>query len=121
MITKEQYDQAIEQEKKAQEIMRAYYKQQDDAFEKRLVENPIFTDDELAYSATTLCPCGHGLAYPKACGIHYHWDCSAILKGIANRTIEHTSQLPFAYYDIKGESEYRGSSRGVFKPRVKDI
>ncbi len=120
MITKEQYDQAVEQEKEAKEIIQAYHKEQSEAFEKRLVENPIFTDDELTYSATTLCPCGHGLAYPKACGIHYHWDCSAILKGIADKNIEHTSQLPFVYYDIKGESEYRGTTRGVFKLKKDD-
>lgn len=121
MITKEQYNQARKQEKQAQEIMREYYKQEQDAFEKRLVENPIFTDDELTYSSTTLCPCGHGLAYPKNCGIHHYWDCSAILKGIADKDVQHTTQLPFAFYNIKSENEHRGTTRGVFKPRMENL
>ena len=117
MITKEQYDQAIENQEKAQETINAYHKQNREAFASRLQENPVFTDDELFYSATSLCPCGHGLAYPKDCGGSHYWDCSAILKGVANKEIEHTGQLPFAFYNIKGESERNGTTRGVFKPK----
>lgn len=82
-----------------------------------MAENPIFTDDELVYSANQLCPCGHGLAYPKDCGPSHYWDCSAILKGIADKSVQHTGQLPFAFYYIKVESERNGTTRGVFKPR----
>lgn len=117
MITKEQYDQAVKRLDEAQEIINTFNKELMEAFEKRMKENPLFTDDELIYSAEILCPCGHGLAYPKGCGIHHYWDCSAILKGIANQPAEHTAQLPFSVFDIKAESESRGTTRGVFKPR----
>jgi hypothetical protein len=84
-----------------------------------LEDNPIFTDDELRYSARDLCPCGHGLAYPKECGTSHYWDCSAILKGIADSKIAHTGRLPFIYYSIKSESAQNGTTRGVFIPKGK--
>lgn len=120
MITAEQYEQARQQRAAAEEIMNEYHKQQRDAFDERMKTNPIFTDDELVYSAMNLCPCGHGLAYPKDCGINHHWDCSAILKGIHDKTVEHTAQLPFMYYGIKSEgqpSAHGHTTRGVFKPK----
>ena len=118
MISKEQYEQAIAQKDQAQGIINQYHKNKHEAFNQRLIDNPIFTDDELFYSATSLCPCGHGLAYPKECGPMHYWDCSAILKGIANSAVEHTARWPFAYYDVKGESERNGTTRGVFSPKA---
>ena len=117
MITTEQYNKARDEKEAAQKTIDEYHKQRRDTFAKRMSENPIFTDDELHYSAETLCPCGHGLAYSKECGPDHYWDCSAILKGIADKGVEHTGKLPFAMYSIKGESEHRGTTRGVFKPR----
>lgn len=117
MVTKEEYDLAIKQEKEAKEVIHQYHKEKLERFDQRMKDNPIFTDDELHYSATNLCPCGHGLAYPKECGTHHYWDCSAILKGIADKSVKHTDQLPFAFYDVKGESERRGTTRGVFRPQ----
>lgn len=116
MVTKEQLDEAVAAKAAAQKIIDAYFAEKRQAFDRRLRDNPIFTDDELFYSATALCPCGHGLAYPKDCGPHYYWDCSAILKGIADSTVKHTDRLLFSFYDVKGENEYRGTTRGVFRP-----
>ena len=120
MISKEQYKKLIALNKRVEKKINEYHKQREEAFQKRLIENPIFTDDELFYSATALCPCGHGLAYPKDCGFQHYWDCSAILKGIADKNVEHTGQLPFSFYKVKGESEYNGTTRGVFRPKKKD-
>lgn len=117
MITEEQYQQAIQQEKEARELINNYHRQKEDALQQRLNNGTPFTDDELFYSARSLCPCGHGLAYPKGCGPFHYWDCSAILKGIDDPTVTHTAQLPFSLYDIKGESEHRGTTRGTFKPQ----
>jgi len=118
MISKEQYDKAITNQLRDEEIINQYHKEKNESFKNRLKENPIFTDDELIYSAYALCPCGHGLAYPKDCSTFHYWDCSAILKGIADKNIQHTDQLPFSFYDVKSESDYRGTTRGVFKPKV---
>ena len=117
MISKEQYQAAVAQHKASEETMNAYHRQEAEAFKQRVKDNPVFTDDELFYSATALCPCGHGLAYPKMCGGNWHWDCSAILKGIADPEAKHTGQLPFAFYGVKGESEHNGTTRGVFLPK----
>lgn len=117
MISEEDYQAAVKARAEAEQTINAYHAQAREAFARRLVENPVFTDDELHYSATSLCPCGHGLAYPKACGGDHYWDCSAILKGIADPKVEHTGRLPFMFYDVKGESEHRGTTRGVFRPK----
>ena len=112
MVSKELYDLAISQKENAQTIINEYHHEQQEAFNSRIKNNPIFTDDELIYSATARCPCGHGLAYPKDCGINHYWDCSAILKGIEDKEVKHTAQLPFSFYNIKGESERKGTTRG---------
>jgi hypothetical protein len=113
MISFEQYKEACEQREKSDEIMYQYLKEQQTSFDERMKSNPIFKDEELHYSATVRCPCGHGLAYPKDCGPKHYWDCSAILKGIADKNVKHTDQLPFIFYDIKGEHEYRGTTRPI--------
>ncbi|TET59598.1 MAG: hypothetical protein E3J47_08345 [Candidatus Stahlbacteria bacterium] len=117
MITKQELDNAVKQENEAQEIINQYYREQQEAFDRRMKENPIFTDEELFYSAITLCPCGHGLAYPRNCSVNHYWDCSAILKGEVDEAVEHVAQLPFSMTSIKGESEHNGTTRGVFKPK----
>lgn len=119
MISKEQYDNAIKAMEVNQDIINKYHKEKADLFKKRLEDNPIFTDDELLYSAWQLCPCGHGIAYPKDCGGHHYWNCSAILKGIADKDVLHTGQLPFSMYSVKSENSGRGSTRGVFNPQKK--
>lgn len=74
---------------------------------------PALKPDDLVYAATHRCPCGAGLAYangakhPSGRPITGYWDCSAILLGTADpasRTV-HTAQLPFAFYEIKGENQ----------------
>lgn len=117
MISQEDYDQAIKNKEAAQGVIDAYHIQKRELFAKRLQENPIFSDDELIYSEFQLCPCGHGLAYPKDCSPGHYWDCSAILKGTADKGVEHCGQLPFAYYSVRGESGER-TTRGVFKPKA---
>lgn len=120
MVTEEQYQQAVKDKQAAEDVMNVYYAQKDASFKKRIVDGDLFTDDELMYSATSLCPCGHGLAYPKDCGPAHYWDCSAILKGCAKGGDKHTDQLPFMYYEVHAESEHRGTTRGVFKPQKVD-
>jgi hypothetical protein len=117
MVTEEEYKNAVAQQQELQKIINQYHKEEAEAFHRRLKERPIFTDEELVYSASQLCPCGHGLAYPKGCGACHYWDCSAILKGTADKNAEHTGQLPFAFYELKSESDRNGTTRGVFKPR----
>ena len=117
MISEKQYIEAKIQLEKAQEVINSFHKEKGKAFEQRLKDNPIFTDEELIYSAYTLCPCGYGLAYPKDCGGNHYWDCSAILKGIADKEVTHTDQLPFVFYSIKGENERIGTTRNTFKPK----
>ena len=111
MITLSEYIMAQKQLKTAQDIIDQYNKEKREAFKKRLKENPIFTDDELVYAATNRCSCGHGLAYPKECGPDHHWDCSAILKGIADKNVLHCGQYPFMLYSIKAEDEHYGTTR----------
>ena len=111
MISKTEYETAIAQKKSCEELITQYHKEQQNLFDQRLKDNPIFTDEELRYSATARCLCGAGLAYPKACGMNHYWECSSILKGVADTTVPHTAQLPFMFYSIKGESEYNGSTR----------
>lgn len=64
---------------------------------------------DLVYAAHHRCPCGAGLAYdPKGESgkpIHGFWDCSATLLGIADKMVTHTAQLPFVFYEIKGENQ----------------
>lgn len=118
MITKEQYDAAIAQKEAAQVVINQYHLEYRDAFKARMEDNPIFTDDELVYAATTLCPCGYGMAYPKTCGPDHYWECAAILKGIAQPDPErHADRMPFMMYDMKSESQTRGTTRGVYRPR----
>lgn len=119
MITEEQYQEAVKQKEEAEKVIQQYHKENTMLVKERLENGPAFTDDELIYSAEHLCPCGHGLAYPRNCGAFHYWDCSAILKGIANEAVEHCAKFPFTTTKIKGESERNGTTRGVFKPQKK--
>lgn len=83
-------------------------------------EIKTYKDRELVYSATSRCPCGAGLAYPKNAGVgtpsEQAWDCADILTG---RAIPkggpgwktHTDRLPFAFYEVKSEDQ--PSARGA--------
>jgi len=107
MITEEQYNQALKNKDDAEEIIQQYHKEEQERFEERMKTNPIFTDDELRYAASERCNCGHGMAYPAKCGIHHYWDCSAILKGIADKNVKHSGRMPFTFYEVKLENENR--------------
>ncbi len=117
MISQDQYDTAVKAESEATEVVTQYHKEQLEAFSQRLKDNPVFTEDELRYSARNLCPCGYGLAYPTDCGPMHYWDCSAILRGMADTSVKHTDQLPFAFYSIKSESDRNGTTRDVYRPQ----
>jgi hypothetical protein len=75
--------------------------------------HPGFSDDELLYAAKNRCDCGAGLAYPRDCGMHWRWECSAILRGEAPAGTSHSGPFPFIFYDIKGEGVYNGTTRPV--------
>lgn len=121
MITEKQYKDALTAKESAQEIINRFHAEESDAFSARLASGIPFADSELVYSESTLCPCGHGLAYPTNCGSNHYWDCSAILKGIQDDKVKHTGKLQFAFYEVKSEGETYGSrqtTRGVFKPKA---
>jgi len=68
--------------------------------------------ERLVYAATARCPCGSGLAYDPLFEnkdsvfvgpLSGEWDCSAILLGVADKSVTHTDKLPFAFYEIKSE------------------
>jgi len=121
MITREQYDQAVAAHDAAEETMKAFHKQEAEAFEHRMATNPIFTEDELVFAAFNRCPCGYGLAYPKNCGMHHYWDCAGILLGKEDKTVTHTDQLPFSMYSVKSElqpSVQGQTTRGTVVPKA---
>ena len=69
-----------------------------------------YTDDELIYAATSRCPCGAGLAYPKNIGSRGSWDCSDILTGRAIPKDQPGSKMhggpwPFVFYEVKSEQQ----------------
>lgn len=76
----------------------------------------------LIYASAARCPCGAGLAYDPSDtgeGTPFKgpsaWECSAILLGTAipsgqPGSVTHTDKLPFAFYEIKSESQ--PSARG---------
>lgn len=120
-ITEEQYQAARKARDEAEKVIHQFHSQKLERFEERLKSGVPFTDEELRYSAYALCPCGHGIAYPKECGPGHYWDCSAILKGIEDKNVKHTGRLPFAFYEIKSEdqgSANGSTTRGVFRPQV---
>lgn len=119
MITEEQYKAAVVAKDVAESLINQFHAERMESFQQRLKTNPIFADDELVYSRETLCPCGHGLTYPKGCGPGHYWDCSAILKGVADPAVKHTGQLPFVFYDVKSE-QGTATTRGVFRPKAEE-
>lgn len=74
---------------------------------RKLAAGEMFTDSELLYAAYARCPCGAGLAYPKAAPMGHYWDCSDILTGRAagKESVQHTDRLPFAFWEVKGENQ----------------
>ena len=119
MVTEEEYKAACAAKEESQKVINDYHREAREKFEQRMKDNPIFTDDELFYSARSRCTCGHGLAYPKGCGGNHYWQCSAMLKGIADKEVDHSEQFPFIFYSIKGESEHYGTTRGTVVPQEK--
>lgn len=108
MITHLQYAEALAWKRAAESVINAYHKEKANRFDQRFKRfeagEEFFTDEDLVFAATARCPCGAGLAYPRDCFPGHHWDCSAILKGTAVRSVTHTGWLPFAFYEIKSEN-----------------
>jgi hypothetical protein len=119
MITSGQYRTAIEEKEKAEKVINLYHVERAQEFKERMKNNPVFTEDELIFSAADRCICGYGLAYPVGCGFHHYWDCAGILLGKVDTAVLHTDKLPFLYYDVKSESEHRGTTRGSVVPRTR--
>lgn len=102
--------------KAAREAQAAEFAKRWEAFAKG---EKVFLDEELRYSATSLCQCGHGLAYPKNVPFGAPegraWYCSAALKGIADAG-EHDGPFPFTFWQVKSEddgSAYGHTTRGA--------
>lgn len=69
---------------------------------------------ELHYAASMRCVCGHGMAYPNGIGMGGAWYCSAILKGVADCSVEHSPEHPFSFWSIKSEDQcYRVGGRST--------
>lgn len=120
LITEKEYEDALDAKTRAERTINKYQQQKNAEFRARYQKymdgEDFFNDDELTYSANFFCPCGNGAAYPKGCDTWHHWECSAILKGVADRSVTHMAKHPFAFYSIKTESEHNGTTRGRFKP-----
>ena len=70
----------------------------------------VYRDHQLVYAATSRCPCGAGLAYPRGIGIRGSWDCSDILTGRAipsgqTGAVMHTDRLPFTFWEVRSEQQ----------------
>lgn len=68
-----------------------------------------FKLDELRFAAYERCSCGAGFAYPVDIDIRLPnracWDCSAILRGLAEHGSSHSNSMPFAFYEVKSENQ----------------
>lgn len=96
-----------------QRLDAARYMREAKAVEDRLLK-PDFKENELTFAATSRCPCGAGLAYPKKSGAFGYWDCSEILMGHADPDQTHTAKLPFTFWEVKSElqpSAYGATTR----------
>lgn len=78
--------------------------------QEELLATPLA--DRMVWAAYDRCPCGAGLAYDPADkgGVHGAWDCSDILLGKATPkdepgSVQHTGRLPFAFYEIKSDTQ----------------
>lgn len=77
-----------------------------------LLEKPVA--ERIIYAAYDRCPCGAGMAYdPVATDpasvfkgpLAGYWDCSAIILGTEDKSVKHTAQLPFSFYELKSEQQ----------------
>ena len=101
-------------EERRLERYRAKAETTDQRIEKALRGNGDFQPLELHYAGTMRCVCGHGMAYPEGIGGMGAWYCSAILKGVADRNVEHSPSHPFAFWSIKSEDQcYRTGGRST--------
>lgn len=116
------FEQAKQLEKQASDLRSAAIESQ------RRRMKAMAVGERLVYAAHSRCPCGAGLAYdpcyeekdsPFVGSLSNAWDCSAILLGTADRAVQHTGRLPFAFYDVKEEgqpSAYGATTRPKAEP-----
>ncbi len=91
-----------------EELNEIYNKETDDTEERIVLAQQgkgNFTEEELRYAATARCSCGAGFAYPVNIGPMGSWECSNILLGKAIPHTEHSSPMPFAFYEVKSEDQ----------------
>lgn len=92
---------------------------------KRDLARPL--KDRLSFAAYDRCNCGHGMAYDPTGEVASNkeghlrtpsqWECSAILLGIAREDIAHSAPLPFAFYEVKSESQPSAHGATTREPR----
>lgn len=93
-------------EEELRQLDLAEIKECQDKVERTFQRKDKFTEDELVFAAFSRCDCGAGLAYPSKIGPLGSWVCSDILLGAPDIIKKHhTSELPFAFYDIKSENQ----------------
>lgn len=80
-----------------------------------------FTSEELVYAAAERCCCGAGMAYPKGCGPHHWWDCSAILLGEAAPGSTHSDGMPFAFWSVLSEEQKARTGGATTRPAPEEM
>lgn len=116
MITKLEYDQALEAHEESERTINQYHREQRAIFDERMNKGPVFTDDELRYAATARCKvCNAGLAYPSP-GYPDAWFCSALLKGEHDKTsdVKHEAYA-FIYWSMKSEDDCYPNAKGSYR------
>jgi hypothetical protein len=95
--------------KAVEERRRARYVATAEATEARIRKadagNGDFKPLELHYAGVMRCMCGHGMAYPEGIAMGGAWYCSAILKGVADRSVMHLPAHSFMSWSIKSEDQ----------------
>lgn len=79
----------------------------------KAVRAKLPAEKRLIFAARARCVCGQGMAYdPDSEGSPDSvflgpsaWECSGILLGTGDKSVEHTPPLPFSMYDIKSEGQ----------------
>lgn len=95
--------------KPLQQRQRELREQQSNEVEKRIKLSHAgkgdFKLNELRFAAFDRCSCGAGMAYPVNISPSGSWDCSAILRGLAEAGSTHSSSMPFAFWEVKSEDQ----------------
>lgn len=63
-----------------------------------------YDPEQLRFSAAARCRCGAGLAHPMNHDVRGAWECSAILLGDAQPSLDHDGPRPFMFWEVRSES-----------------